>query len=162
MALSYLILGSNSVDKNEILGRTITLINKLVGTVTATSSVYETEAWGYESQNSYLNQALSVDTTHSPIELLHITQEIERNLGRSSKSINGVYTDRPIDIDILFYADEIVNMPELIIPHQHIAARRFVLEPMNELAPDLQHPVQERTIHQLLENCSDKLAVKKL
>jgi len=162
VALSYLILGSNSVDKNEILGRTITLINKLVGTVTATSSVYETEAWGYESQNSYLNQALSVDTTHSPIELLHITQEIERNLGRSSKSINGVYTDRPIDIDILFYADEIVNMPELIIPHQHIAARRFVLEPMNELAPDLQHPVQERTIHQLLENCSDKLAVKKL
>ena len=83
MALSYLILGSNSVDKNEILGRTITLINKLVGTVTATSSVYETEAWGYESQNSYLNQALSVATTHSPIELLHITQEIERDLVRN-------------------------------------------------------------------------------
>lgn len=162
MALSYLILGSNSGDKEALLSHAITLLEQKLGQIIATSSIYETAAWGYTSENSYLNQALSIETAHSPLELLHITQQIEKSLGRTSKSVNEIYTDRPIDIDILFYDNKVVNHPELTIPHPHICERRFVLVPIYEIAPELRHPIREKTISQLLDSCDDKLAVTKL
>ena len=162
MALSYLILGSNSGDKENLLSHAITLLGQKLGQIIAISSVYETAAWGYTSENSYLNQALSIETPHSPLDVLDITQTIEKSLGRTSKSINETYTDRPIDIDILFYDNKVVNHPKLTIPHPHICERRFVLVPMNELARELRHPIREKTISQLLGTCNDKLAVKKL
>ncbi|MDA3853781.1 MAG: 2-amino-4-hydroxy-6-hydroxymethyldihydropteridine diphosphokinase [Bacteroidales bacterium] len=162
MALSYLILGSNSGDKENLLRHAITLLDQKLGQIIATSSVYETAAWGYTSENSYLNQALSIETPHSPLEVLHITQLIEKRLGRSSKSVNEIYTDRPIDIDILFYDNKVVNHPKLTIPHPHLCERRFVLVPINELAPELCHPIRQKTMRQLLSSCDDKLAVRKL
>lgn len=162
MALVYLILGGNSADKSEKLLQAIALLFSELGEIKQTSSIYETEAWGYESANSYLNQALCIETSYSPLEVLHITQEIEKELGRTSKTTNGVYTDRPIDIDILFYDQEVVNLPELTIPHPHICERHFVLEPLNEICPKFNHPIRKETVKQLLDQCEDELAVKKL
>lgn len=162
MALSYLILGSNSADKENMLNRAITLLNKQLGLVVATSSLYATAAWGYTSANTYLNQAVSIETAHSPLEVLHITQQIEKDLGRSSKTINGIYKDRPIDIDILFYDQSIVDLLELTIPHPRLCERRFVLEPLLELAADFEHPKQKKTIRELLSSCTDQMEVKKL
>lgn len=162
MALAYLILGSNSADKENKLHQAIALLASELGNISEQSAIYETEAWGYESTNSYLNQVVSVDTSHLPKETLRITQEIEKKLGRTTKSVGAVYTDRPIDIDILFYDHKVVNLPELTIPHPHIAERRFVLEPLQELAADFIHPIRQKTITQLLQECEDGLSIKKL
>ena len=162
MNLTYLILGSNSTDKEDILVRAIALLEERLGKVSGKSSIYETAAWGYHSENVYHNQVLILETTHSTLETLHITQKIEKQLGRTRKSIKGSYADRPIDIDILFYATKVVNLPELTIPHPHICVRRFVLEPLCEVIPDFSHPTKGKTISQLLEICEDTLAVKKL
>lgn len=162
MALSYLILGSNSAKKEKLLKSTIADLQLMLGDITSKSSVYESEAWGYESKQSYLNQVVAIETTYSPIETLHITQEIELKLGRTTKSVDGVYTDRPIDIDILFYDQRIVDLPQLSIPHLHITARRFVLEPLNEVAADYKHPKNGKTVSEMLTECTDKLWVKRL
>ena len=147
---SYIILGSNSSDKQECLSRAIVLLGQMVGEVQILSSVYESEAWGYESENTYLNQALLLETNLSPLELLEVTQEIEEMLGRTSKTVNGVYLDRPIDIDILYYDNEVVVLPQLQIPHPRIYVRRFVLEPLAEIAADFIDPVKQKSIAQLL------------
>lgn len=162
MALTHLILGGNSGDKSEMLVRAIALLEKQCGKILATSSVYETEAWGYTTENTYYNQAVSLTTEHAPLELLRITQEIEKNLGRKTKSKDGIYSDRPIDIDILFFDHRVVNLPELTIPHPHICERIFVLKPLEEIAADFKHPIREKTISQLTLLCKDKLAIKKL
>ncbi len=162
MHLVHLILGSNSTDKQECLSRAIFLLEKEIGDIVSLSSVYESEAWGYESTNSYLNQALIIQSSLSPEDLLTSTQEIEKLLGRTSKTIDGHYTDRPIDIDLLFYEERIIESPDLCIPHPHIAKRRFVLEPLNEMDPEFIHPVSKKSISQLLEECDDTTSALKL
>lgn len=162
MALTHLILGSNSSDKHACLSQAISSLEKQVGIVIQRSSVYESEAWGYKSENSYLNQALSLITSLSPHELLSITQSIEKDLGRTTKTVNGVYSDRPIDIDILFYDDLIVASHELSIPHPRIAERRFVLEALNEIDSRFIHPITKKSIHQILSECDDDNKVTRL
>lgn len=152
---SYLILGSNSSDKQECLSRAIALLGEMVGEVQAVSSLYESPAWGYESEYLYLNQALLVDTNLSPLALLDITQEIEKMLGRTSKTVDGVYLDRPIDIDILYYDDDVVALPQLQIPHPRIYVRRFVLEPLAEIAAAFIDPIKQKSIAQLLSDIID-------
>ena len=161
MALVYISLGSNSDNKAEMLKKAIAFLASDLGEIVAKSSTYETEAWGYESTNTYYNSAVAVDSIHSPHNVLEITQSIEKQLGRINKTVNGEYTDRPIDIDILFYDDIIVDTERLNIPHIHICERRFVLQPLNDIAPKYIHPVNNKSIEFILSVCVDNTEITK-
>ena len=134
---AYLGIGTNLGDRMANLHRVVEMINEQAGHVLACSSFMETEPWGFISDNPFLNAVVEIETSYSPYELLHITQKIEREMGRAHKSINGNYTDRIIDIDILIYGDERINEPDLIIPHPLMWQRSFVYEPLWEIAPHL-------------------------
>jgi 2-amino-4-hydroxy-6-hydroxymethyldihydropteridine diphosphokinase len=124
-------------DRAENLTRAVALISEQVGTVLACSSFMETAPWGFTSDNHFLNAVLAVDTALSPHELLRVTQSIERELGRLHKTIDGNYSDRIIDIDILLYEDLTIVSEELTIPHPYILMRDFVYLPLGEIAPDV-------------------------
>ena len=125
------------------------LLAERVGDVLALSGFYETEPWGFQSENTFLNAALRLETSLSPLELLKATQQIEVEMGRTQKS-NGTYHDRIIDIDILLYDDLILQTPELTLPHPLMQDRRFVMEPLLEIAPSVVHPVFKKTIVSLI------------
>lgn len=131
----YLGLGTNLGDKEANLKLAVEEIDKRVGKVTSLSAFYVTEPWGFSSENSFLNAACAVETSLSPFEVLSMTQEIERDLGRVKKTVNANYSDRPIDIDILLYDDIQVNTPELTIPHPLMHQREFVMKPLSEILP---------------------------
>ena len=132
----YLGLGTNLGDKETNLRMAVEEIGKRVGEITSLSAFHASEPWGFESENSFLNAVCCVSTELTPIEVLNITQEIERELGRSKKSVNGIYSDRMIDIDILLYDDLHIQTPELTIPHPLMRERDFVIIPLREIAPD--------------------------
>lgn len=141
MAIVYLGLGTNLGNKAANLHAAVHLISGKIGKVISLSSFYATAPWGFESENSFLNAAICVETSLSPLEVLHRTQEIERTLGRTHKSTGGIYHDRIIDIDLLLYNKEIIQTPELTIPHPLMLQRDFVMNPLVEIAPDVVHPV---------------------
>ena len=132
----YLSLGTNLGDKETNLRMAVEEIVKRVGEVTSLSAFHASEPWGFESENSFLNAVCCVSTDLAPTELLHVTQEIERSLGRLKKSVNGIYSDRIIDIDILLYDDWHIDTPELTIPHPLMWERDFVMIPLREIAPE--------------------------
>ncbi len=129
----YLSLGSNLGDRHAIMRRAISLINEEVGTVDRESSPLETEPWGFESEHMFLNMCVRVLTALSPEQVLDATQSIERRLGRTSKSVDGQYHDRPIDIDMLMYDDLHVSTPRLTLPHPLMHERDFVMTPLREI-----------------------------
>lgn len=129
----YISLGSNLGNKEEKLRRAIELINERIGSVLRTSSFIETEPWGFQSENTFLNAACLVETELTPMQCLRETQEIERLLGRTRKSKDGVYHDRPIDLDLLLYDDLQINEDDLILPHPHMQERDFVMIPLREI-----------------------------
>ena len=135
----YLGLGSNLGDRETLIAQAIELIGKRVGKVIRQSSLIETEPWGFESENKFLNGVILCETTLTPRRLLKTTQSIERTLGRKKKSTDSrllspvSYTDRPIDIDILLYDDLTVDEPDLKIPHSLMHERDFVMIPLKEL-----------------------------
>ena len=133
----YLGIGTNLGDRKANLMRAVEHINEQAGHVLACSSFIETEPWGFSSDNFFLNAVVAIDTQYTPHELLHITQEIEREMGRTHKSVGGNYSDRIIDIDILLYEDVVVDDGELTIPHPLMWQRSFVYEPLWEIAPHL-------------------------
>ena len=135
--IAYLGIGTNLGDRNANLHSAVGMINEQAGHVLACSSFIETEPWGFCSDNVFLNAVVKIDTSLTPHELLRVTQEIERAMGRTHKSVNGNYSDRIIDIDILLYEDMIVRDAELTIPHPLIWKRSFVYEPLLEIAPHL-------------------------
>ena len=154
MATIYLGLGTNLGDKADNLQRAAEEINRTIGKVTSLSSFYETAPWGFRSDNTFLNAALCLESTLTPEEVLARTQQIERDLGRTHKSTDGIYSDRPIDIDILLYDDLRLSTPTLTLPHPGLTDRLFVLLPMTEIAPDLIHPVSGLSIRELLRRVS--------
>ena len=134
---AYLGLGTNLGDRRDNLLRAVEHINEQAGHVLACSSFIETEPWGFSSDNAFLNAVIEIDTSLTPHNLLHATQEIERAMGRTHKSLDGMYTDRIIDIDILLYEDLTISDTELTIPHPLIWQRSFVYGPLLEIAPQL-------------------------
>ena len=137
MGTLYLSLGANLGDRPKNLSSALKLIGKRVGTVVTTSDVMETDPWGFESSNRFLNMVAKVETDMQPLDVLHATQEIERKLGRTKKSVNREYQDRLIDIDILLYDNLVMNTPELTIPHPLMYEREFVMKPLLQIAPEL-------------------------
>ena len=126
-------LGSNLGDKVWNLQEAIRLIGERIGAVTRQSSFIETEPWGFKSQNSFLNAVILCETTQTPREVLLLTQQIERDLGRTKKSVSGGYADRTVDIDILLYDDIHIDEPDLKIPHPLMHERDFVMIPLKEI-----------------------------
>lgn len=149
MAIAYLALGTNIGNKRRNMITAAALLAERVGDVLALSGFYETEPWGFQSENTFLNAALQLDTSLSPLELLKATQEIEIEMGRTQKS-NGAYHDRIIDIDILLYDNLVLQTPELTLPHPLMHERLFVMEPLAEIAPNVIHPVFKKPVIYLL------------
>ena len=155
------ILGSNSGNRQNILSEAIQMLSS-AGKITHQSALYETEPWGFTSNENFLNQVVVFETELSPQEFLNHCLAIEKRLGRVRYEGGPRYSSRPIDIDILFCDSRIVDSPELIVPHPRMAERRFVLAPLAEIMPDFVHPVFRKTITELLFSCPDTLVIKKL
>lgn len=153
----YLLLGGNLGNRTLYLQQARESINQRVGSITQTSKVYETAAWGKTDQPTFLNQVLEADTILTPEDVLQSINAIEHELGRIRQEHWGA---RVIDIDILFYDDLEQQTQRLTIPHPQLHLRRFTLMPLAEIAPDLVHPVLRQSINQLLEICPDTLEVK--
>lgn len=156
MANVYIGLGTNLGDKEQNLRDAVHRIEEQIGKVLSLSAFYVTAPWGFASENSFLNAAACVETQLSPLEVLQETQTIERELGRTKKSVNGAYSDRLIDIDLLLYDDLVLSVTsadgaELNLPHPLMAKRDFVMRPLAEIAPALQHPVLKRTMKEILD-----------
>ena len=188
----FLLLGSNLGEKKLQIDKAIGLIGEKIGPIIKQSSIYETEPWGFSSEDYFLNKAVQLTTFLSPQEILPKITEIEEQLGRirsikvsdkgavkvsgeesvkvsdeESVKASGIklvrgYSSRTMDIDILFYNNLIIDREDLIIPHPQIQNRRFALVPMNEIAKDLIHPSLKKSIHQLLISCPDTSKVIKL
>jgi 2-amino-4-hydroxy-6-hydroxymethyldihydropteridine diphosphokinase len=159
MNKAYLLTGGNEGDRYQNMQQARTNIELICGQLLQVSSLYETAAWGKTDQADFLNQVLLVETNLDPRALLEAIFFMEEKGGRK-RTVK--YAPRTIDIDILFYNRLVRDEPGLTIPHPRIAGRRFVLEPLNEIAPEFIHPVLGKTIQQLLLECKDELAVKKI
>jgi len=155
----FLLIGGNMGDRLQNLSQAIALLAATCGPIVQQSAIYETAAWGKTDQDPFLNQALLLNTTLSAHELIDTILATEEKMGRHRMEKFG---PRIIDIDILFYNDAVIDEPHLTVPHPQLPNRRFALEPMNEIAPKLVHPVLHKTIEQLLKDCKDELPVEKL
>ncbi len=153
----YLLLGTNLGDRMANLQRAKELMMTKMITVIRESSVYETAAWGIEDQPSFLNQVVQIDFYRAPSRLLALLLEIEEQMGRVREEKWG---SRLIDIDILYFKDELIDEKDLQVPHPEIANRRFTLLPLVELAPSLLHPANGKTQQELLDETTDPLEVK--
>lgn len=146
----FLGFGSNLGSKKENILNAYSEIEKRIGKIISRSAFYITNPQGFESVNYFLNSACEVECSMDVYSAFVETQFIEKLIGRTSKSNNGIYSDRIIDIDILLADDLVIDTPELTIPHPLLHTRRFVLEPLAEIAPDYIHPILHKTILQLL------------
>lgn len=157
---AYLLLGGNLGDREGNLEKAIELLDQKTGRVISVSSLYETAAWGKTDQPAFLNQAVALQTNLSALEVLEHALNIEQELGRIRKDKWG---ERLIDIDLILFGDEVINIPDkLQVPHPHMQNRKFVMEPLAEIAPDVVHPVLGETILTISKNMVDPLEVKKL
>ena len=127
----------------------VSLIRERIGKVVSQSSFYETAPWGFESENSFLNAVICVETLYTPLETLRLTQKIELDMGRTRKSSGGVYHDRIIDIDLLLYDDLTLHTPELTLPHPLMTQRDFVMRPLVEIAGEVIHPIWKKQLRLL-------------
>lgn len=156
----YILLGGNLGDKQLIFSETKKQLTAQLGAIAKESAIYETEPWGFESDDMFWNQALEFETELTPEEVLVQVHNIEHEMGRIRTG--NQYDSRLIDIDILFFGNQVINQEYLVIPHPRIQDRKFVLVPLAEIAPEMIHPIFKKTINKLLEECTDHLSVQKL
>lgn len=155
----FIALGSNMGDRLAFLHEAAAQIGEHAGKVVKMSSVYQTAAWGNTNQEAFLNQVIELSTKLDPLKLLSTLQTIELGLGRQRKEKWG---PRTIDIDILFYGDQIISTCDLTVPHPGIAQRRFVLVPMTEIDDEFVDPTSKKTMRELLGENKDELEVIRL
>ena len=148
----YLSLGTNLGEREINLSRAEVLISQRIGQVILSSSNYQTKPVDFVSQNDFINKVILVQTNLSPLNILEATKKIECLLGREKKSHNGLYSDRTIDIDILYMDNEIIDLPDIQIPHPRLHERLFVLEPLNEIAPSFRHPILQKNTSEMIED----------
>jgi len=160
MNQTFLLLGGNLGERFTLIEKAKNLLKEKLGKVVRVSSFYETEPWGFEANKNFLNQVILVETAHLPEEVLNICLSVENELGRERTSDS--YSSRTMDIDILFFNNEVIKTKKLIIPHPRLHERRFTLEPLTEIAPDYVHPVLKKTVQEILQQCNDDSEVKKL
>ena len=153
MSKVYLSIGSNKGNRSVLINKAIDEIEKKVGIIISRSSIYESKSWGFDS-NDFYNLCLLIDTDIMPKSLLINLKKIEKSMGR--EDVDGSYSDRLIDIDILFYDNITTDSEDLKIPHPKIEIRKFVLVPMLEIADDYVHPILNKTIKELYNDCSDQ------
>ncbi len=157
--LAFLLLGGNLGDRKSNLEKAALLIEKKIGIITAKSALYETKPWGKTDQPDFFNQVVVLETEQNPELILKSALTIEQEMGRVRIEKWGA---RLIDIDLLYVGHQILNSKNLTLPHPGIAERRFVLEPLAELAPDFIHPALKKSHRQLLAECKDSLTVNKI
>ena len=155
----FLLLGSNRGDKRAKIEGGLKSIETRIGNINKRSGIYKTKAWGYKNQDSFLNLVIEITSVKSPKDILDEITEIEKSAGEKKRFKWG---PRFLDIDILFYGDEIIEDANLIIPHPEIQNRNFTLKPLLEIAPELKHPILSLTITELYEVCKDRGSVKRL
>jgi 2-amino-4-hydroxy-6-hydroxymethyldihydropteridine diphosphokinase len=155
----YLQLGSNIGNSKKQLLIAQDLLTQRIGFQVAASSLYQTAAWGNTDQADFINQVIIIKSPLAATDCLQKILAIEQEMGRVRTQKNA---PRIIDIDILFFNNDIINCKDLVVPHPALPDRRFVLIPLNELSPDFMHPVLKQTVHQMLLNCQDTLDVKKI
>lgn len=151
-----LLIGGNQGDRRQLINQATELIRQRIGSVVAFSKVHETEPWGdFEGNDTraFLNRALLVETELSAEETLHAALEIENALGRKRHPSAKKYQSRPMDIDIIFYDNEVIDTPDLVVPHPRMHLRRFVLEPLAEIMPDYVHPLLEASVVEIAKTC---------
>jgi 2-amino-4-hydroxy-6-hydroxymethyldihydropteridine diphosphokinase len=156
MKKTILLLGGNEGDVKSSFKNSILQLSKF-GKIVNLSKIYETQPWGFLTKDKFLNQAIVFETELTPLDLLFSINQIEENLGRIRNEEQ--WTSRNIDIDILFYNDEIISHQKLIVPHMLIQDRKFVLVPLCEIIPEYIHPIFNKTMLELLQECSDNLEV---
>ncbi|MBR1838015.1 MAG: 2-amino-4-hydroxy-6-hydroxymethyldihydropteridine diphosphokinase [Bacteroidaceae bacterium] len=162
MRTLYVSLGSNIGEREKLIRRAVDLLSERIGVLQQLSTLRETQPWGFASDNLFLNAAASFSTALNPSEILSITEEVERELGRDHKTQHKAYTDRTIDIDLLALDDVVMQTEALTLPHPFMAERRFVLEPLCDIAAEALHPVSHLTYRELLRklNRLDIMPVK--
>ena len=158
MNKAYLSLGSNEGEREKWINNAISILNQTAGVVTRISSLYETKAWGLSEQPDFLNACLLLETKLNEFELLEVIKATETQLGRQ-RTIK--WGPRTLDIDILFFNNDVIDAGEITVPHPYLQDRKFVLLPLADIASDYQHPVSGKTVSQLLAECTDSLEIRK-
>jgi 2-amino-4-hydroxy-6-hydroxymethyldihydropteridine diphosphokinase len=161
MTKVFILLGSNLGDKFVLINKAINSLVLEAGELITASDIFFSAPWGYDSTNHFYNAVIQMETNLNPDELLQKCIEIEQKLGRKEKE-KPEYEDRIIDIDILFYGQQIIHLPDLTIPHPRMHLRKFTLLPLHQIAPDFIHPIFQKSISQLLNECEDDSKVEML
>lgn len=160
METCYVLFGSNMGNKEKIFAEACLFINNRCGTIVKVSSSYESEPWGFEADEWFLNRLIVVDTELEPEVMLRELLAIEAELGRVRHPEADGYSSRTADLDILYYGQRVIVAPKLTVPHPRLHLRRFALLPLCEVAPDLKHPVFQATQQELLQRCPDDSIVR--
>lgn len=162
MECCYILFGSNMGDKEALFAQACLLINNRCGRVVQVSAAYESEPWGFEAEEWFLNRVIVVETEKDPEEMLQLLLDIERELGRIRHPEIQGYTSRTVDLDILYFGQRVINTDMLTVPHPRLHLRRFALVPMCEVAPERVHPVFGLTQQELLQQCPDECVVREM